>query len=244
MPRCYSRRPPGWPPFLPRTSRRMTDTISLSVCTLRCRLAASFGLAAGPAARQFQPRPSAILRPASVIISKAPPASGSRPRTCRSRASRWASSARPIDFKKDLGADRSAVPELHLVLRPAGSTSSASSTSRSSTSRAPRSNATSSSTASGIASACRSTRRSTGRPTASATSTTSSRPNRWLWRASSWTSKYTDVTATLATCRPASTSSRTRAAPIPAIGGIGRVYVVPNISITGEVTGLQAARTA
>jgi hypothetical protein len=28
-------------------------------------------------------------------------------------------------------------------------------------------------------------------------------------------------------------------APIPAIGGIGRVYVVPNISITGEVTGFR-----
>ena len=34
-------------------------------------------------------------------------------------------------------------------------------------------------------------------------------------------------------------SSRTRAAPIPALGGIGRVYVVPNISITGEVTGFK-----
>jgi hypothetical protein len=28
-------------------------------------------------------------------------------------------------------------------------------------------------------------------------------------------------------------------APIPAIGGIGRFYVVPNISITGEVTGVK-----
>ena len=28
-------------------------------------------------------------------------------------------------------------------------------------------------------------------------------------------------------------------APIPAIGGIGRVYVVPNISITGEFTGFK-----
>jgi hypothetical protein len=28
-------------------------------------------------------------------------------------------------------------------------------------------------------------------------------------------------------------------APIPAIGGVGRVYVVPNISITGEVTGFK-----
>ena len=28
-------------------------------------------------------------------------------------------------------------------------------------------------------------------------------------------------------------------APLPALGGIGRFYVVPNISITGEVTGFK-----
>ena len=28
-------------------------------------------------------------------------------------------------------------------------------------------------------------------------------------------------------------------APVPAIGGVGRYYVMPNISITGEVTGLK-----
>ena len=39
--------------------------------------------------------------------------------------------------------------------------------------------------------------------------------------------------------RRSSTSSRARAAPIPAIGGIGRFYVVPNISVTGEVTGFK-----
>jgi hypothetical protein len=50
--------------------------------------------------------------------------------------------------------------------------------------------------------------------------------------------KYTDVTATLAASVAGSTGVEfTHArAPIPAIGGIGRVYVVPNISITGEFT--------
>jgi hypothetical protein len=49
--------------------------------------------------------------------------------------------------------------------------------------------------------------------------------------------KYTDVTATLAT--PFFTEFAHASAPIPAIGGIVRVYVVPNISITGEVTGFK-----
>lgn len=49
--------------------------------------------------------------------------------------------------------------------------------------------------------------------------------------------KYTDVTATLAT--PAFSEFAHARAPIPALGGIARVYVVPNISITGEVTGLK-----
>jgi len=48
--------------------------------------------------------------------------------------------------------------------------------------------------------------------------------------------KYTDITATLtANVVGSSGVEFTHArAPIPAIGGIGRVYVVPNISITGE----------
>lgn len=47
--------------------------------------------------------------------------------------------------------------------------------------------------------------------------------------------KYTDIHAVLAS--PIDTE-RTRArAPIPTIGGIIRYYVVPNISITGELTG-------
>lgn len=46
--------------------------------------------------------------------------------------------------------------------------------------------------------------------------------------------KYTDVAAQLNT---AFIEEYVRArAPLPAIGGIGRVYVVPNISITGEFT--------
>jgi hypothetical protein len=48
--------------------------------------------------------------------------------------------------------------------------------------------------------------------------------------------KYTDITATLtATVAGSSGVEFTHArAPIPAIGGIGRVYVTPNISVTGE----------
>ncbi|MEP7306637.1 MAG: hypothetical protein ABJA98_14065 [Acidobacteriota bacterium] len=50
--------------------------------------------------------------------------------------------------------------------------------------------------------------------------------------------KYTDVTANLATVASPIVTEFTQAeAPIPAIGGIFRIYVVPNISITGEVTG-------
>jgi hypothetical protein len=47
--------------------------------------------------------------------------------------------------------------------------------------------------------------------------------------------KYTDVRAQLAT--PLQVEFTRQRAPIPAIGGIARVYVVPNISITGELTG-------
>jgi hypothetical protein len=48
--------------------------------------------------------------------------------------------------------------------------------------------------------------------------------------------KYTEVQATLSNFL-ASEFVRARA-PIPAIGAIGRVYVAPNISITGELSGL------
>jgi hypothetical protein len=53
--------------------------------------------------------------------------------------------------------------------------------------------------------------------------------------------KYTDVTARLLTTR-ISEFAQARA-PIPAIGGIARVYVVPNISITGEVTGFSVPKS-
>jgi hypothetical protein len=49
--------------------------------------------------------------------------------------------------------------------------------------------------------------------------------------------KYTDVRANLMS--PLLNEFASAAAPIPAIGGIARVYVVPNISITGEVSGFK-----
>jgi hypothetical protein len=54
--------------------------------------------------------------------------------------------------------------------------------------------------------------------------------------------KYTEVTATLAS---AIVTQFTQAkAPIPAIGGIARFYPVPNISITGEVSGFNLPENA
>jgi len=50
--------------------------------------------------------------------------------------------------------------------------------------------------------------------------------------------KYTDVQILL-DATPVATEFVRAQAPIPAIGGIGRVYVVPNISITGEFTGFR-----
>ncbi|HVB37293.1 MAG TPA: hypothetical protein VND92_02105 [Vicinamibacterales bacterium] len=49
--------------------------------------------------------------------------------------------------------------------------------------------------------------------------------------------KYTEVTATVASA--VDTEYTQAKAPIPAVGGIVRVYVVPNISITGEATGFK-----
>jgi hypothetical protein len=51
--------------------------------------------------------------------------------------------------------------------------------------------------------------------------------------------KQTDVTANLATVTPGLTEFARARAPIPAVGGVVRGYVVPNISITGEVTGFK-----
>ena len=50
--------------------------------------------------------------------------------------------------------------------------------------------------------------------------------------------KYTDVRILLDASPVATEFARARA-PIPAVGGIGRFYVVPNISITGELTGFK-----
>jgi hypothetical protein len=47
--------------------------------------------------------------------------------------------------------------------------------------------------------------------------------------------KYTDVEAALTNSLIGREFARAQA-PIPAIGGTGRVYVVPNVSITGEFT--------
>ena len=49
--------------------------------------------------------------------------------------------------------------------------------------------------------------------------------------------KYTDVQVSLAS--PIASEFAHARGPIPAIGGIARYYVVPNISITGEVSGFK-----
>lgn len=49
--------------------------------------------------------------------------------------------------------------------------------------------------------------------------------------------KYTDIRATLNT--PFLREFVRVSAPIPAIGGIGRYYIIPNVSITGELSGIQ-----
>jgi len=49
--------------------------------------------------------------------------------------------------------------------------------------------------------------------------------------------KYTDVNVMLSS--PVLNEFARARAPLPALGGIGRFYVVPNISITGEVTGFK-----
>ena len=49
--------------------------------------------------------------------------------------------------------------------------------------------------------------------------------------------KYTDVLAQLQS--PVNNESVHARAPIPAIGGIGRYYLLPNVSVTGELTGFK-----
>jgi hypothetical protein len=52
-------------------------------------------------------------------------------------------------------------------------------------------------------------------------------------------SKYTDVQANLKIAPPSTTSEFAHArGPIPAIGGIVRIYFLPNASITGELSGI------
>lgn len=51
--------------------------------------------------------------------------------------------------------------------------------------------------------------------------------------------KYTDVEATLSQFALGLEEFARARAPIPAIGAIGRVYVVPNISITAEISGFK-----
>lgn len=51
--------------------------------------------------------------------------------------------------------------------------------------------------------------------------------------------KYTDVKASLKVSFPFIDEFVHAQAPIPTIGGIGRFYIVPNISITGELTGVK-----
>jgi hypothetical protein len=61
------------------------------------------------------------------------------------------------------------------------------------------------------------------------------RTNRWF-AGFIFDLKYTDVTATLATSTTAPEFAHAQA-PIPALGGNFRYYVVPNISVTAEITG-------
>jgi len=52
--------------------------------------------------------------------------------------------------------------------------------------------------------------------------------------------KYTDVSATLTTSATGGrTASASASAPIPALGGIARVYLAQNLSMTGELTGFK-----
>lgn len=54
--------------------------------------------------------------------------------------------------------------------------------------------------------------------------------------------KYTDVAVNLAA--PGLTEFVRARAPIPALGGVGRVYVLPGVSITGEVTAFRLPESA
>jgi hypothetical protein len=49
--------------------------------------------------------------------------------------------------------------------------------------------------------------------------------------------KYTDIAVKLAS--PIDVETATAQAPVPSLGGVGRVYIVPNISATVEITGMK-----
>jgi hypothetical protein len=51
--------------------------------------------------------------------------------------------------------------------------------------------------------------------------------------------KHTHVRASLRSPLPQLDQFTDRSAPVPAIGGIARVYVVPSVSITGELSGIK-----
>jgi hypothetical protein len=51
--------------------------------------------------------------------------------------------------------------------------------------------------------------------------------------------RYNDIRAELISASPAIQEFTRARFPLPALGGIARVYVVPNVSITGEMTGLK-----
>ena len=85
---------------------------------------------------------------------------------------------------------------------------------------------------------CRWRPRSSGTPTGSGTSTTCIYQDRGFFGIL-LEAKYTDVEATLRQNVLGLEEFARARAPIPSIGAIGRVYVVPNISITGEISGFK-----
>jgi hypothetical protein len=56
--------------------------------------------------------------------------------------------------------------------------------------------------------------------------------------------KYNDIRARLATSSPKIDEFTEARFPLPSLGGIARVYVVPSVSITGEVNGLKIPDSA
>ena len=54
--------------------------------------------------------------------------------------------------------------------------------------------------------------------------------------------RYNDIRTELTAAAPSIQEFTQARFPLPALGGIARVYVVPNVSITGEMTGLKIGR--